>query len=226
MDKPRICLVVTASDTEQAVGAIKRATGLGPDLIEVRLDYMKGAVELSRVNEATIIPLIATNRSMDQGGFWGGEEEDRVQLLMAACDAGFNYVDLELSTRSMDDVVDDIRGSGASLIVSYHDFEKTPGIKDLRRIMREEREAGADICKVVGTARSLADNLVYLRFLQENQGANLVCFGMGEAGRISRILSPLFGGVYTYASSGIGDESAPGQLTLTDMRTIYKILGV
>jgi len=49
---------------------------------------------------------------------------------------------------------------------------------------------------------------------------------MGEAGVISRILSPLFGGEFTYASTKTGSESAPGQLTIAELREIYRVLGV
>jgi 3-dehydroquinate dehydratase len=43
---------------------------------------------------------------------------------------------------------------------------------------------------------------------------------------MSRIFSPVFGGEFTYASSAVGAESAPGQLTIRDMREIYRIMGI
>lgn len=226
MGKPRICTVITAADPVRAVEAINKVLTQVPDLIEVRLDYMENPGYLTRIREATVLPLIATNRLREQGGLWNGEEKDRIQVLLSACDAGFDYVDIELSTSSVDKVCASIKALGAKLIISHHDFENTPRIQDLRNIMREELGAGADVCKIVGTARDRNDCLTYLRFLYENPGVPLVSFGMGVAGIMSRVFSPIFGGAYTYASTNVGQESAPGQLTVSDLRTIYKILGV
>ncbi|OGD55272.1 type I 3-dehydroquinate dehydratase [Candidatus Bathyarchaeota archaeon RBG_13_60_20] len=226
MDKPRICAVITSSDLERVVEAINKALVQVPDLIEVRFDYMENPGCLTRIREATVLPLIATNRLREQGGLWNGKETDRIQVLLSACDAGFDYVDLELSTYSVVEVGESVKALGAGLIVSHHDFENTPGIQALRSIMREELGAGANVCKIVGTARDRNDSLTYLRFLHENPGIDLVSFGMGAAGVMSRIFSPIFGGAYTYASTNMGEESAPGQLTISDLRTIYKILRV
>jgi len=226
MDNPRICTVITSADTAAAVEAINKVLTQKPDLIEVRLDYMESPGHLTRIRETTDLPLIATNRLRGQGGLWNGDEVDRVQVLLSASDAGFDYVDLELSTSSIHEVGTNVKALGAKLIISHHDLENTPRIRVLRKIMREELDAGADVCKIVGTARERNDCLTYLRLLQENPGVPLVSFGMGAAGVMSRVLSPLFGGAYTYASTGVGEESAPGQLTVSDLRTIYKILGV
>jgi 3-dehydroquinate dehydratase type I len=145
---------------------------------------------------------------------------------VSACEAGFEYIDVELTTGSIEKIGDDAKALGAKLVVSHHDFDATPGISELDGIMRRELEAGADICKIVGTARDHRDGLTYLRFILENPDVNLVSFGMGEAGVMSRIFSPILGGAYTYASAGVGEESAPGQLTISELRSIYKILGV
>ncbi len=186
---------------------------------------MAHAEGLKLIRETTDLPLIATNRCRDQGGCWKGSETKRLEKLLDACDAGFDYVDLELTTTSIEDVGEAARSLGAKIIISFHDFEATPRIGELNSIMREEIEHGADICKIVGTARVHGDCLTYLRFLLENPDSNLICFGMGEAGVMSRIFSPIFGGAFTYASPDVGEESAPGQLSVDSLREIYRILG-
>jgi 3-dehydroquinate dehydratase type I len=226
MARPKICVVITAPSTDLAIESIGRVQSHEPDLIEVRLDYMTHAEGLKLIREATNLPLIATNRRRDQGGCWKGSETKRVEKLLDACDAGFDYVDLELTTTSKEDMGKAARSLGAKLIISFHDFEATPGIGELNSIMREGMKHGADICKIVGTARDHGDCLTYLRFLLENPESNLVSFGMGEAGVMSRIFSPIFGGAFTYASSDAGEESAPGQISLDGLREIYRILGV
>jgi len=84
---------------------------------------------------------------------------------------------------------------------------------------------GADICKIVGKATCQKDNLTYLNLIQENPSVSLVSLGRGRTGLLSRVGSPLVGAAYTYASSEAGRESAPGQLTVPELRQIYGIMG-
>lgn len=226
MARPRICVVITATGSDRAAQAIQKVLPHEPDLIEIRLDYMDDVGDMKEIREATDLPLIATNRIREQGGLWEGPEIKRLEALVSACEAGFEYVDLELTTGSLEKIGNEVRALGAKLVVSHHDFDATPGIGELEGIMRRELNARADICKIVGTARDHGDGLTYLRFILENSGVNLVSFGMGEAGVMSRIFSPLLGGAYTYASAGAGEESASGQLTISELRNIYGILGV
>lgn len=226
MARPKICVVITAPSTDLAIESIGRVQSHEPDLIEVRLDYMTHAEGLKLIREATNLPLIATNRRRDQGGCWKGSETKRIEKLLDACEVGFDYVDLEMTSASIVEAGEEARSQGAKLIVSHHDFEATPGIGELNSIMREGMKNGADICKIVGTARDYGDCLTYLRFLHENPDTNLVSFGMGEDGVMSRIFSPIFGGAFTYASPDVGEESAPGQMSIADLREVYRILGV
>jgi 3-dehydroquinate dehydratase type I len=187
---------------------------------------MENPSGLKLIRGATDIPLIATNRSREQGGHSNFLEEERLGVLLAACDAGFEYVDVEATTPDVFSFVKEAKTRGSEVIISYHDFKGTPNRDQLEAIMTCELTNGADVCKIIGTAREPSDCLTYLNFLNENRGVRLTCFGMGNPGIMSRIFSPVFGGEFTYASSDAGEESAPGQLTIRDMREIYRILGV
>jgi 3-dehydroquinate dehydratase/shikimate dehydrogenase len=100
----------------------------------------------------------------------------------------------------------------------------TPEPIKYKKIINKGKEYGADVCKIVGTAVSFIDNLICLDFLRDNPGN--VSFMMGEYGSPSRILSPLFGGLYTYASVGAGKEVARGQISIENLRSIYMLMGV
>lgn len=225
MASPRICVVVTASNDAEAIDTIRRTRPLVPDLIEIRLDYMKTLGDLRLIREATGIPLIATNRCSNQGGNSPGSEADRIAGLLQACESGFNYVDLEIDIEGVEELAEKIKSLGAGVIISFHDFETTPEKKLLEEILRDELSAGADICKIVGTSNTVRDNLTYFNLLRENTDVKIVSFGMGNAGILSRVLSPLVGGAFTYASAETGSESAPGQLTISELREIYRIMG-
>ena len=63
----------------------------------------------------------------------------------------------------------------------------------MEQILDEEISSGASICKIVTTAQQIEDNLPALSFVSfASSKAKLVCFCMGEHGKISRLLSPLF----------------------------------
>ena len=91
--------------------------------------------------------------------------------------------------------------------------------------MQRELEAGADICKVITTAQGFEDNLTVLQLTAEFPETKIVSFAMGPLGFASRILCPLVGGDFTYASIEEGKESAAGQITARDLRKIYGMVG-
>ena len=86
--------------------------------------------------------------------------------------------------------------------------------------------SGAIVCKIVTTAKKIEDNLTVLNFVSAMPSkAKLVCFCMGENGKVSRLLSPMFGAFFTFASLEEGSETAAGQMTVQEMRAAYKLLG-
>lgn len=220
--KPQICVAVIGRDTEQIIARVR---GLQQaDLVEIRLDHRVEPIDLRRVRDAAETPLIATNRPVYQGGRSKEPEEIRLGALYGACKAGFEYADVELVAPGSRDAVKRVHDLGSRCIVSHHDFEATPTLGELGRMHAEAKSMGADVVKLVGTAKCYGDNMVYLSYLSGNPGN--VSFGMGRLGVPSRVMSPLVGGAFTYASTGEGEESAPGQLTLTKMREIYEAMEV
>ncbi|MBS7634047.1 type I 3-dehydroquinate dehydratase [Candidatus Bathyarchaeota archaeon] len=230
--KVRICVPIPASSVPDAFTMLGRAENAGADLIEIRLDYAgldaSEIIKMSRhIAKQCSTPLIATNRQIRQGGRCRLCEEERIKTLIEAAKAGFTYVDLDLTTRNLSDVVKTVRDFGAKVIISFHDFNFTPPISEMERIAGVQVEAGADICKIVTMANSISDSIKCLFFTHEMSGSmNIVCFAMGEHGLLSRILSPLFGAPFTYASLEGGFETAPGQISIGDLREIYRRLGV
>ena len=226
MASPKICVVITAKNTAEALERLTEVASQGPDLIEVRFDYMESPGDPGIIRDSTDLPLIATNRRRDQGGHSRMKEPERVAAILDAVEAGFDYADLELNTPGLDNLGSRVKSLGGSLVISHHDFKGTPSAEELRETMSRMVERGADVCKIIGTAQSPGDNLTYLGLFGSPREGGLVCFGMGRDGILSRVLSPLVGGEFTYASSHAGGESAPGQLTLAEMREIYTLMGV
>jgi 3-dehydroquinate dehydratase I len=214
--RPKICAVITSPD----VAAIRRAEEWA-DLLEVRIDLIgEGWLELS-ANFTR--PWIAANRRAVEGGKWTGGEVERVGELLRALELGADIVDIELGTVELAEAVKEIKKEAVCL-VSFHDLKGTPPLERLKEIARQETCAGADICKVVTTATTFGDNAITLALIREFPGARIVSFAQGPLGVASRVLCPLVGGDFTYASMETGLESAPGQVAAGDLRRLYDMM--
>jgi 3-dehydroquinate dehydratase type I len=218
----RICVSIPATTTAATTGVIRGLTK--PDLIELRLDYAAERLDLRKLRESTSIPLVGTARVPSHGGRWSGGEGERQRLLLSAVRAGFDYVDVEADSVSLGELIEKAHGKGALVIVSRHYLDRTPALGEILTSHSEAKGAGADIVKIVGTAVSPSDNLFCLEYLAREPGN--VSFAMGALGVPSRVLSPLMGGAFTYASAGEESSVAPGQLTLASLREAYRLMGV
>jgi 3-dehydroquinate dehydratase type I len=172
-------------------------------------------------------PKIATLKLGSRGGKFAGTEAQQKDILLSAAKSGFAYVDIDLEATNPKQFASQVRERGAKLIASFHNFNTTTATSELNYILDQEIALGADVCKIVTTANRVEDNLTLLNFMiTASKKTKVVCFGMGKAGRVSRLLSPIFGGFFTFASLGRGAETAPGQMSIEEMRAAYKLLGV
>ncbi len=223
----KICVSVPPQTVIEALALIEKAESLHADFIEVRLDSLKKHDQLADIAHCSDKPLIATNRSKKYQGKFLGDETERKDILIDAAINGFEYVDIELSTPNLKDIVNHLREIGTKPIVSFHDFKETPSSPQLNKILRNEIAGGADACKIVTMARSIEDNLKVLNFVSKAcDYAKIICFAMGELGKPSRLLSPVFGAFFTIASLESGIKTAKGQLTIQEMRNAYAALGL
>jgi len=225
--KVPICVSIATQKVSDIPSFVRKAESLGADIAEIRLDYLKNLRGIEKGVKEVDIPLIATNRQLKQGGKHPQKEDERIKKLLETAKCGFSYVDMELTTPKLESVIEELKENGIKTIVSFHDFDGTPKIGELREIVHSQIRAGADVCKLVTTANKLGDNLSCLSLASEmSQKTKIVCFAMGEKGVLSRILSPLFGACFTYASLKRGMETASGQLSIQRLRKIYRCLGV
>jgi 3-dehydroquinate dehydratase type I len=216
MKKSRICAVLINNDLE----AVKEVEPL-VDLFEVRIDLI-GDDWVDLVKQLSK-PWIACNRSPEEGGHWQGSEARRIEKLLQAIELGADTVDIELRTGNLDKIVPVVKKRTRCLL-SFHDFEKTPPFSTLKEIVSHQLKTGADIGKIATTAQGFEDNLTVLRLFAEFPGASLISFAMGHLGTMSRVLCPLVGGDFTYASIEPGKESAQGQLAVRDLIQIYEMI--
>jgi len=215
----RICVSILPKTVSEAMQLIEKAEVAHADFIEVRLDSLENGGGLSDLAAHGKTPKIATDRS-------SRTETEQRQMLLSAAKSGFEYVDVELSAPQLKELVKELKALGAKPIVSFHKFNGSLDISELNSILKGEISSGAEVCKIVTTAKRIEDNLTTLNFTSTaSSKAKLVCFCMGELGKVSRLLSPLFGGFFTFASLERGSETASGQMTIQEMKAAYELLG-
>lgn len=191
-----------------------------PDLVEFRLDRSSDLSAVETIGRKKTRPAIATDRSMR-------DPVAKEKLLFRAASAGFEFVDIDIASPKIDDITHQVQSAGAEVIVSSHDTSKTPSPDGLKKVLDTQISAHSDICKIVTTALHPRDNLSILQFLQEKPSdVRLVSFAMGRLGVPSRVLSPLFGAEFTFASLNETNKTAEGQPTIDDLRSLWQLLGV
>ncbi len=218
MRTPRICVVITQADE----AAVQEAEKLA-DLFEIRIDLLKNSwMEIAHNMRK---PWIATNRSAKEGGQWREGEPQRKEELLKALRMGADIIDVELSTPGLEEFVPIIK-KDAMCLVSFHDMQGTPPAAELERIVKAELAAGADICKVATTATGFEDNNTVLQLIKNFPGIKIVALAMGPKGQASRVMCPLMGGEFTYASLKSGQESASAQITLGELHRLYRLVAL
>ncbi|MBS7615522.1 type I 3-dehydroquinate dehydratase [Candidatus Bathyarchaeota archaeon] len=230
--KPRICVPLPIERLSELSGMIRRAQNAGADLIEIRLDYLQEDIlcqmdVIKKEIAKASVPLIATNREHSQGGKKVQDEKKRVEILIKAAEIGFEYVDIELSTMNLKQTINKIANYGSKPIISYHNFKNTPSEAEMEKIVKSQIEAEASVCKLVTTANTFEDSIRCLLFTYKmSEVTDIVCFAMGRQGTISRILSPIFGALFTFSSLEQGLETGLGQIPVFELKEFYKKLGV
>jgi 3-dehydroquinate dehydratase/shikimate dehydrogenase len=209
-----ICVSIGRGRHRHVIAEHKYLAEHGIRLVELRLDYIEGPVQVGRLLADRHCPVIATCRRAADGGRWGQSEEARRLVLRTAIVDGADYVDLE------DDIAASVPRYGSTKrIVSHHDFHKTPA--DLESLHARLAGMDADIVKIATMANHPSDNL---RMLELVRSARIPTVGicMGDIGMPTRILAGRYGAPFTFATFHNDRVLAPGQVGWRQMRDLYR----
>lgn len=223
----RVCVAIIGNTPQEMVD---RATETVREntFLEFRLDYIpKPLLALPKLKQFLQdhreVTAIATCRRAANGGKFKGTIAAEIEVLGKAVSAGCQIVDVELQTAESIKAagLKKLRELGPALIVSYHDFTAT---KDLAKIYARIRPFAPEFIKIVPTAKSLADNVTMMRFLEEKRDeARVVGICMGDYGIISRVLGVRAGSIFTFAAATAGAETGPGQIAARTLIETYRI---
>lgn len=195
------------------------------DAVEFRID-LASAPRMALREYSGSLPVIATNRMISEGGE-APDTLDRLELVSFALEQpAVAAIDLELraveQSRDAQNVAQAARDNGVTVIISSHDFDETPPVQEMERRVDASYKFG-EIAKLSVTPTDYGDVLEVLEltwnYSTRNQGVATMC--MGEIGRHSRVLAPIYGSKIGYAPISTDDATAPGQF---DLKTLQRLI--
>ncbi|MDR0292129.1 MAG: type I 3-dehydroquinate dehydratase [Elusimicrobium sp.] len=220
--KDKIYKVICKQNFKTLLAEVKKQNGS----IEIRADYAQISDEAqitALAGAAKKNKTIFTLRNKSEGGKFSGSEEKRLSLLSYALKQNFYYVDIELAAAKK---MSFTAAEKKKLILSYHNFKKTPLPAELNKIKKEMLAFSPAVMKVAVFAGSAGGILTVTRFLIDTikERRQIIVTAMGEKAAFTRIFFPLLGSHAAYAPSDAA--TAPGQYSVKDLEKIYNSLKV
>jgi len=231
---PYICIPLVSRTKEAIILELQTILPKSPDLIEWRADFFENIDEIHKVIstaqeicELSNLPVLFTIRSEKEGGEkipLGADEI--VELLSQICrETSVEFIDFEVSNEP--EHIKQLRQTslenGKKLILSYHNFDKTPENRLIIKKLIQAELYGADIAKAAVMPKNKED---VLRLLEVTKEADLtldipiITMSMGGLGGLSRMIGWTYGSIITF---GMGAESsAPGQISIEKLHDFIK----
>lgn len=233
--KPKICVPVVATETSHILQQVRQLQSTACDLIEIRIDFYEDIYHLDKVQDLleqirslTDLPLLLTYRSLKEGGQIQLSDQEYLSLVTAACQSHcIDMIDIELESGNVlvYQLVEVAHQNDVKVIMSNHDFEKTPDPLEMKKRLESMEILGADICKLAVMPLCYKDVIQLMNVtieMSQRLTRPVVTMSMGKIGKISRVVGELTGSAITFAS--VGQASAPGQIALEDMQTLLAVV--
>lgn len=233
---PKICVPIVGKNNEEIISEAEGLKGLKLDLIEWRVDNYQDVENLNKVKEMLSIlrkilndlPLIFTFRSLKEGGNKEVSIDYYINLNKEIAKSGkVDLIDVELfmGDEVVTDIVEFVHNNEVKVVISNHDFNKTPDKEEIINRLCKMQDLNADLLKIAVMPKTTSDVLTLLCATDEmiNKYAKtpIITISMSGLGVVSRIAGEIFGSVITFASSKVA--SAPGQIEANEL---YKVLNI
>lgn len=209
-----ICMSIADVSVQETLKIIEST-----ELSEVRLDRIKfTGADISKIFSSEN-KTIATFRPVDSVS-----EEERKSILIQAVNAGAAYIDIEVENNDdfKKSIIETAVLKKCKIIMSYHNYDKTPAMRELELIMNWCCEDKVDIVKIACQVNSSEDCSRLLSLYSYEKP--VISIGMGERGKITRIAAVLLGAPFTYASLDASRKTAPGQFEYDRLKTIIDMI--
>ena len=217
--KYKTCVVITEKNPKKLATEVKNALKKS-DFVEIRFDFLKPrdvpiALELIKKQ---LTKCVCTLRPKNEGGKFVGSENERKSIIKLIAEYNPFLLDIEFNALQKDKkFLKDVKNSKTKILVSWHDFKKTPKLENLNKKFRNMKKF-SNYVKIVTTAKAVNDAVRVLSLYNNGSKVKLIAFSMGEEARFTRILSLHMGSPFTYVS--LGKPVAPGQFSVDEIRSI------
>ena len=232
-----ICLPLVGKSKSELIEEAQDILAINPDLVEWRGDYFEDVENIKKVVETlkeihNILkdyPIIYTCRIAEEGGYREIPLSKRMDLMKAVIDTKLvDIIDIELinNMEVLQEIIKTAHKNNMKVIISNHDFDKTPSKEMIIERLIKGQEYGGDIVKIALMPRNKEDVLTLLKAALEAREKHLdipiIAISMSEIGVISRIIGGVFGSSITFASGKT--TSAPGQIPIGKLRRAIDII--
>jgi len=234
---PKICVPIVGRTRTEIEKAAHNIGEIGADVVEWRVDWYDQCDRFSEVEAILQIlreilgetPVLFTFRTAREGGEKAIDAGRYAELNQSAVKSGYiDMIDAELFTGDtyVEAIIEMARECGVKVIVSNHDFDKTPAKEEIIKRLNKMQNLGADILKIAVMPQNHKDVLTLLAATEEMAGEHADCpiitMSMTGIGVISRLCGEVFGSALTFGTAG--KASAPGQIGVKELRTVLELL--
>lgn len=245
--RPAVCVPITAGTIEELAIQAESVIGSSADMVEWRCDWFTGLFEgpgkekLIKKAMSMIIdiigknmPVLATIRTKAEGGESDISYDDYAYFYRELIKTGsVDIIDIELSmlykdsvrSRIVSDLIQYAHDHGVRVLLSSHDFKKTPPEDEMLKKLAIMQSEGADIAKIAVMPDSAKDVLALLSASEKCKTfmkIPVVTISMGKPGLISRFSGEIFGSCITFGMCGKG--SAPGQIDVDELKYVLDVI--
>ena len=217
--KYRTCVSIGEKNPKKVKSVLKKALSKS-DYAEIRFDFLKKSdipIVLEDIKK-NLSRCVCTLRPKSEGGLFVGKEDERKSILRLIAEYNPYLLDVEFNTIQKDKkLATYLKKSKSKLLISWHDFKKTPNESQLRAKFNKMKKF-SDVVKIVTVAKSVSDASRLLSLYSVKSKSKTIAFCMGEQGKFSRILCLHLGSPFTYVS--LGKAIAPGQFSVDEIKSL------
>lgn len=234
---PKIAVPNVGVTEEEILASAKEIAAAKPDIMEWRIDYYEAGIKDNEKLIATAkalrdvvgeLPILVTFRTKNEGGVLELGEDEYLDLVATVVTNRLgDAVDIELfhDEERVKDLVKQAHNYNVVVIMSNHDFEKVPAKDVIEFRLKKMADLGADVPKLACMPHSADDVLTLLSATNDARKAlsmPIITMAMADLGKVSRIAGQVFGSCLSFGA--VGKTSAPGQLSIEDLRNAENYL--
>ena len=217
--KYKTCISIGEKNPKKVQIILKKALSKS-DFAEIRFDYLKKSdipIVLENIKK-NLSRCVCTLRPKYEGGLFIGKEDERRSILRLIADYNPFLLDVEFNAIQKDKkLASYLKESKCRILISWHDFKKTPSNSQLKTKFNKMRKF-SNVIKIVTVAKNVSDASRLLSLYSIKSKNKTIAFCMGEQGKFSRILCLHLGSPFTYVS--LGKAIAPGQFSVDEIKSL------